>query len=91
MMEEVYGRTQQLGEGGRFRKYKRGSSRVQEKDKCRSKKLDMVEEKNFRRRELLGKYITKMLYEQNDRNFENKYLKRLERNWEKWKGKDKTI
>ena len=32
-----------------------------------------------------------MLYEWDDRKFEKKYLKRLERNWEKWKEKDKMI
>jgi len=29
----------------------------------RQKKLDLVEEKNFRRAELPGKYIVRMLYE----------------------------
>jgi len=44
-----------------------------------------VEEKNFRRRELLGKYTVNMLYEWDDRKFEKKYLRKLERNWQKWK------
>ena len=57
----------------------------------RQKKLKMVEEKDFRRGELPGKYIVKMLYRQNNRKFENKYLKRLERNRKKQKGKDKII
>ena len=35
--------------------------------------------------------MAKMLYSQNDGNFENKYLRKLERNWEKWKEKNKTI
>jgi len=48
----------------------------------------MAEEKDFRRRELPGKYTTKMLYRWNDRRFENKYLKKLEKNWQRWKGKD---
>ena len=55
------------------------------------KRQEKLEEKNFRRGELLGKYITKILYRQNDGKFENEYLKRLERNWEKWKGKEKMI
>ena len=46
----------------------------------KQKKLDMTEKKNFRRGELLGKYIAKMLYGWDDRKFENKYLKKLERN-----------
>jgi len=41
----------------------------------------MVEERDFRRRELSGKYTVKMLYGWNDGKFENKYLKKLERNW----------
>ena len=57
----------------------------------RQKKLDMVKEKDFRRGELLGKYIVKMLYGQDNRKFENEYLKRLERNWKKWKRKYKTV
>ena len=32
----------------------------------RQEKLDMMEEKNFRREKLLGKYIVKMLYGWND-------------------------
>ena len=51
----------------------------------------MVEEKDFRKRELPEKYTAKILYGWNNRKFENKYLKRLERNWEKQKGKDKII
>ena len=39
--------------------------------------------------ELLGKYIAKMLYRWDNRKFENKYLKKLERNQRRWKGKDK--
>ena len=40
----------------------------------------MVKEKNFRREELLGKYTIKILYEQNNKKFEEKYFKKLERN-----------
>jgi len=41
----------------------------------------MVEERDFRREELLGKYTAKMLYRWNDRKFEEEYLKKLERRW----------
>jgi len=51
----------------------------------RQEKLDMVKERNFRRKELLGKFMAKMLYGWNDRKFEEKYLRKLERNWQKWK------
>ena len=46
----------------------------------RQEKLNIVEERNFRRGELLEKYIAKMLYEEDNRKFEAKYLKKLERN-----------
>ena len=49
----------------------------------RQEKLDLAEKKDFRRGELPGKYIAKMLYGWDDRKFENGYLKKLERNWEK--------
>jgi len=43
-------------------------------------KLDMVEEKDFKKGELLEKYMAKMLYRWNDGKFESKYLEKLERN-----------
>jgi len=49
----------------------------------KQKKLDIVEEKNFRRRELPGKYTAKMLYRWDNRRFENKYLRKLEKNWQR--------
>jgi len=48
-------------------------------------KLDMIEKRDFRRGELLEKYIAKMLYRWNDGKFKAEYLKKLERNWQKWK------
>ena len=53
--------------------------------------MDLAEEKDFRRRELLGKYTVKMLYGWDNRKFEGKYLRKLERNWWNWKVKDKII
>jgi len=47
----------------------------------RQEKLDMAEEKDFRRRELLEKFIVKILYRWDDRKFEKEYLRKLERNW----------
>jgi len=47
----------------------------------RQEKLDMMEEKDFRRGELLGKYTVKMLYEWDNGKFEEEYLRKLERNW----------
>ena len=43
--------------------------------------MDIVEEKDIRKRELLENIIVKMLYRWNDENFEEKYLRKLERNW----------
>ena len=51
----------------------------------RQEKLDMMEEKDFRKGKLLEKYTTKMLYGWDDGKFEEKYLRKLERNWQKWK------
>jgi len=45
------------------------------------KKLDKIEKNDFKRGKLLRKYIVKMLYRWDNRKFENKYLKNLERNW----------
>jgi len=44
----------------------------------RQKKLNMVEERNFRREELSGKFTAKMLYRWNDGKFEEEYLRKLE-------------
>ena len=46
----------------------------------RQEKIDMVEERDFRRGELLEKFTAKMLYGWDDGKFEEKYLKKLERN-----------
>jgi len=39
------------------------------------------EEEEYRRMELLGKYMAKLLYRWDDRKFEDEYLKKLEKNW----------
>jgi len=46
----------------------------------RQEKLNIIEEKDFRRRKLLGKYIAKMLYGWDNGKFEEEYLRKLERN-----------
>ena len=51
----------------------------------RQEKLDMVKERDFEREKLLRKYIMKILYKQNNRQIEAEYLRKLERNWQKWK------
>ena len=51
----------------------------------RQEKIDMAEERDFRRRELPGKFMAKMLYGWDNKKFENEYLKKLEKNWKRWK------
>ena len=51
----------------------------------RQEKLEMAEEKDFRRGELLEKFMAKMLYGWDNRKFEEEYLRKLEKNWQKWK------
>jgi len=43
------------------------------------------EAEEFRRGELLGRYIVKLLYGWDNKKFDKEYLKKLERNWNKWK------
>ena len=45
----------------------------------------MVEERDFRRGELPEKFTAKMLYGWDDGKFKEEYLKKLKRNWRKWK------
>ena len=51
----------------------------------RQEKLDKAEEWDFRKGELLGKFTAKMLYRWDDGKFEEEYLRKLERNWRRWK------
>ena len=51
----------------------------------RQEKIDMAEERDFKREELPGKFTTRMLYGWKDGKFEEEYLKKLERNWRRWK------
>jgi len=51
----------------------------------RQEKIDMAKERDFRRGKLPGKFTAKMLYGWDDGKFEEEYLKKLERNWRRWK------
>ena len=44
-----------------------------------------MEEREFRRGKLLGRYMAKLLYGWDDEKFEKEYLRKLERNWQRWK------
>jgi len=46
--------------------------------------------KEYRRMELLGRYMAKLLYRWNNKKFEEEYLEKLEQNWKRWK-KDRQI
>jgi len=43
------------------------------------------EAEDFKRGELPGRYTAKLFYEWDNRKFDEEYLKRLERNWNRWK------
>ena len=47
---------------------------------------EVEEEGEYKRIELPGKYMAKLLYEWDDRRFEEEYLNKLEKNWRKQKG-----
>ena len=51
----------------------------------RQEKIDMAEERDFRRRELSEKFMARILYGWDNGKFEEEYLKKLERNWRRWK------
>ena len=45
----------------------------------RQEKLNIIEERDFKRGELLEKYIAKVLYSWDNRKYEEEYLKNLEK------------
>ena len=47
------------------------------------------EAEEFKRGELLGRYTAKLLYGWNDKKFDEEYLKKLQRNWNRWKNNRK--
>jgi len=51
----------------------------------RQEKLDRVEEQDFRKGKLPGKFTARMLYRWDDKKFEEENLKKFERNWRRWK------
>ena len=51
-------------------------------------KLNLKAEE-FKRGELLGRYIVKLLYRWDDKKFDEEYLKKLQRNWNRWKNNKK--
>ena len=51
----------------------------------RQEKIDRAEKQDFKRRVLLEKFTVRMLYGWDNGKFEKEYLKKLERNWRRWK------
>ena len=56
--------------------FKRGEMEVRQQE---------GEEEDYRRMELPGKYMAKLLYGWDNQRFEEEYLNKLEKNWKKWK------
>ena len=48
-----------------------------------------LEAEEFKRGELPGRYTVKLLYGQDDKKFNEEYLKKLQRNWNRWKNNRK--
>ena len=47
------------------------------------------EAEKFKRGELSGRYTVKLLYGWDNKKFDEEYLKKLERNWNRWKNNRK--
>ena len=47
----------------------------------RQEKIVIVKERDFRKKDLPGRFTAKMLYGWDDGKFKEEYLKKLERNW----------
>ena len=45
----------------------------------------MAEDRDFRRGTLPGKYTGKLLYRWDNGKFKAEYLRKLEKNWQRWK------
>ena len=52
----------------------------------RQEKIEKKKEVDkYKRMESPGKYTAKLLYRWDDKKFEDEYLKKLEKNWKRWK------
>jgi len=61
--------------------FEKGGVEIRQHEKIEKRK----EEDEYRRMELLGKYTVRVLYGWDDKKFEEEYLKKLEKNWKRWK------
>ena len=51
----------------------------------RQEKINTIRKEEFQRMEVPEKYMARVLYGWDDGKFEKEYLRRLERNWGRWK------
>jgi len=81
--EEDLGHAKELVEQfeGRVRTEVRRQERVEARWNMKTK----LRADKFRRTELSGRYMAKLLYGWDNGKFEAEYLKKLEKNWQKWK------
>ena len=87
-VERVHSRRGYMGKKRESKECRRVDRRIQREDECRSKEIreiNMAEERHFIRGGLPGKFTVKMLYGWDDGKFEEEYLRKLERNWRRWK------
>ena len=49
------------------------------------------EVEEYKRMELLEKYMVKLLYRWDNKEFKEEYLKKLDKNWRKWKNNRKEV
>jgi len=58
-----------------------------EREEIEVRRQEEIEKKKevdkYRRMELPGKYMAKLLYRWDDKKFEDEYLKKLEKNWKR--------
>ena len=69
------------------RRFEEEIQRIKIKREKEMKLNPKVEE--FKRGKLPERYIVKLLYGWDDKKFDEEYLKKLERNWNRWKNKGK--
>jgi len=73
--EDTWERKEDLKNAGEVLEEFKGRMNVEVK---RQEKIDMAEERDFRRGELPGKFMARMLYGWDDGKFEEEYLKKVE-------------
>ena len=69
-----------------FEKKIRKKEKREEKKKILNPKAEM-----FKRSKLLEKHIAKISFEWDNEKFEDKYLKKLEKSWMRWKEKERQV